>query len=77
MKQEIRLAVWMIFLLALVNLTIIALLSAQVGYKSIAQTLARENSHLVEWIQNKTDYDTACRVKAWAEEKAIKEMLNE
>ena len=77
MKQEIRLPVWMIFLLALVNLTIIALLSAQVGYKSIAQTLARENSHLVEWIKNKTDYNTACRVKAWAEEKAIKEMLNE
>jgi acylphosphatase len=76
-REEIRLPVWMIVLLAIVNLVIIALLSAQVGYKTIAQTLARENAHLVGWIQNKTDYDTACRVKAWAEEKAIKEMLNE
>ena len=77
MREEIRLPVWMIVLLAVVNLVIVALLSAQVGYKTIAQTLSRENSYLVGWIQNKTDYDTACRVKAWAEEKAIKEMLNE
>ena len=77
MREEVRLPVWMVVLFSGVTLIIIALLSAQVGYKTIAQTLARENAHLVGWIQNKTDYDTACRVKVWAEEKAIKEMLNE